>query len=613
MKAEANDLVLALRGIPALSDVAPVDLTRMVPYLDQRSFQSGDVICRTGSSAENAFFVVRGTVSVRRSGRSESREGGLVGEEAAVGLDAYVSDVVADGPVMTVVLPSDVFREHQAGGVTAALYRSIAERMAGAHAEAVRATTVLEESVQKVPLLAVVGWLLAIAAPAAVLLTADRFGLDWSQRNVLAALFSCLVMWAFNLVPQYAAATIAVVGCLVLGAVPTEVILSGWGDEDLFMMFGVCAVGSVLVRSGITYRGVLNLIKRCPETPWGYNLAFLFAGLALTPALPSANTRVELLTPLTGEASRTLGFRPGSRETTRLLLSMFVGSTIFAPIFLTSKSLNFIVYGMLPDQISAQFHWLRWLSVTWPLALLMVVLYMGASAFLFRGGEQPRLSRTHVDAQLATLGPMRLAEWIALGSVAFFVLSLATYSFHKISPFWVSFGVFLAFLLVGILEKRNLERDFDWSIILMVGFFIGLTVSLDHVGITDMVAQSLSVVTDGMRSNFELSLLLLVGIIAVARIFLPITTCGVVLCSLLIPLSSASGVNPFVVIFVVLMLNECWVLPFQSSYFQTFEIVAGGPALYDRALFLKVNAMTIGIRLVTAFAAIQYMRMIDLL
>jgi DASS family divalent anion:Na+ symporter len=420
-------------------------------------------------------------------------------------------------------------------------------------------------------------------------------------------------MWAFNLVPQYAAATIAVVGCLVLGAVPTEVILSGFRDEDLFMMFGVVAVGSVLLRSGVTDRVVLMMLRRCPPTTMGYNAAFLLAGFVLTPALPSANGRVELLTPLTLEASRSLGFKDGSREATRLLLSMFVGASIFAPMFLTSKSLNFIVYGMLPDQVSAEFHWLRWFQVTWPIAAVMLVLYLLLTSIWFRGGKAPRLSHAHLNAQLATLGPMRRGEWIALGSVAFFVLTIVTYSLHKISPFWVSFGVFLAFLLVGILEKKNLDRDFDWGIILMVGFFIGLTTSLDHVGLTTLLSQSLSIVTEQLSTNFTLSVLLLVGVVSVARIFLPITTSGVVLCTLLLPLSAASGVNPWVVMLVTLMLNECWILPYQSSYYQTFEAVSGGPEYFDRALFLKVNALTVAIRIATAFAVLQYMRMIDLL
>jgi DASS family divalent anion:Na+ symporter len=354
-------------------------------------------------------------------------------------------------------------------------------------------------------------------------------------------------------------------------------------------------------------------MKRTPETAFGYNTAFLLTGFLLTPALPSANSRVELLAPLTAEASRNLGFKPRSPEATRLFLSMFVGASIFAPIFLTSKSLNFIVYGMLPDQVSAEFHWLRWLSVTWPAALFMLVVYAVVTHFWFRGGQAPKLSREHLNAQIATLGSMRTAEWIAIASVLFFVFSLVTYSLHKISPFWVSFGVFLAFLLVGILEKRHLERDFDWGVILMIGFFIGLTQSLSYVGLTDLLSESLSVVTRNLRTNVEVSVLVLIGVISVARTFLPITTSGVVLCSLLIPLSSSSGVNPWVILFVTLLLNEAWIAPYQSSYYQAFEAASGGRSQFDRGLFLKVNAMTVGLRILTAFFALQYMRSMNLL
>jgi divalent anion:Na+ symporter, DASS family len=617
MAASGNEFVQVLRSLPAFSELDTVSLSRLVPDLEIVEFDPGASLVQAGEPVHSAFHILSGSVALHREGDPEVVSGLLVGEEASVGLAKYLRSADAVTPVRAVRIPAFLFRRHGVGGARGALYRTLAARLSPvsrvANPEQGESGTTAAPPPPRVSALTVLGWALTLILPAFILITADDFGFDWSQRHVLAALVACLVMWAFDLVPQYAAATIAVVGCLILGAVPTEVVLSGFGDEDLFMIFGVFAVGSVLVSSGITDRIILQVMKRTPETAFGYNTAFLLTGFILTPALPSANTRVELLAPLTAEASRNLGFKQGSREATRLFLSMFVGASIFAPIFLTSKSLNFIVYGMLPDQVSAEFHWLRWLSVTWPAALFMLVVYSAVTHFWFRGGTPPRLSRTHLNAQLATLGPMRTAEWIAIGSVIFFVFSLVTYSLHKISPFWVSFGVFLAFLLVGVLEKRHLDKDFDWGVILMIGFFIGLTQSLSYVGLTDLLSESLSVVTRNLRTNVEVSLLLLIGVISVARVFLPITTSGVVLCSLLIPLSASSGVNPWVVLFVTLLLNEAWLAPYQSSYYQAFEAASGGRAQFDRALFLKVNAMTVGLRILAAFFALQYMRSMDLL
>jgi divalent anion:Na+ symporter, DASS family len=613
---EANAFVRALRAVPVFADLDTVALSRMVPDLELVQFEAGAPLVSAGQPVRAAYFILSGSVALHREGEPEIVTEALVGEEASVGLDRYLRTGEAVTSVQAVRIPAFLCRRHGVGGARGALYRTLATRLSPVRAPAGAGDSESHDGGSlgpKVSSLTVIGWALTLLLPAAVLLSADAFGFDWAQRHVLACFVACLVMWAFDLVPQYAAATIAVVGCLILGAVPTEVVLSGFGDEDLFMIFGVFAVGSVLVSSGLTDRIVLQVMKRTPETAFGYNTAFLLTGFLLTPGLPSANSRVDLMAPLTAEAARNLGYQPRSPEATRLFLSMFVGASIFAPIFLTSKSLNFIVYGMLPDQVSAEFHWLRWLSVTWPAAVFMLVLYAVITQIWFRGGQPPKLSREHLNAQLSTLGSMRAAEWIAIASVLFFVFSLVTYSLHKISPFWVSFGVFLAFLLVGILEKRHLERDFDWGVILMIGFFIGLTQSLSYVGLTDLLSESLSVVTRNLRTNVEVSVLVLIGVISVARTFLPITTSGVVLCSLLIPLSAASGVNPWVVLFVTLLLNEAWIAPYQSSYYQAFEAASGGRSQYDRTLFLKVNAMTVGLRVVTAFFALQYMRWMNLL
>src|SRR5262249_57902954 len=120
----------------------------------------------------------------------------------------------------------------------------------------------------------------------------------------------------------------------------------------------------------------------------------------MTWCLSSANTRTALITPLIAEASRSLGYRDRSREATRLMLSMFVGASLFAPIFLTAKSLNFVVYSQMPEQIREEFQWLKWTMSASVALLVMLGLYLAVSAVVFRGGQKPRLSKAHLDAQL---------------------------------------------------------------------------------------------------------------------------------------------------------------------------------------------------------------------
>src|SRR4030095_7639804 len=116
-----------------------------------------------------------------------------------------------------------------------------------------------------------IGWALTLLIAAAILAFGERFGLTWSQRDFLAALSVCLMMMSFNLTPQYAAALIAGLACLLLDVAPASVILSGFASDGFFMGLSIFGLGAVLTYSGLAERLVLNMLKRSPNSPFWYN------------------------------------------------------------------------------------------------------------------------------------------------------------------------------------------------------------------------------------------------------------------------------------------------------------------------------------------------------
>jgi DASS family divalent anion:Na+ symporter len=267
----------------------------------------------------------------------------------------------------------------------------------------------------------------------------------------------------------------------------------------------------------------------------------------------------------------------------------------------------------MPQQIREQFQWLKWAISASVAGLVMLGLYVIASSIIFRGGEKPKLSRKHLEAQFRLLGPMDNGEWTALAIAGLFILAIITYSVHKISPAWVTLGVFCVFLVLGTLHEKHIRRNFQWDVLLLVGFFIGLERTLDYMGITEILTSHLSGVTAYMASNFGMFIVLLGLITAVLRLFLPITTAGVLIASVFLPLAGLNGVNPWVVGFVILMLSETWILPSQCSYFLTMEEMSGEEPVHDRKLFLRMNALSMAIRMIALFASLPFFRYIGLL
>jgi DASS family divalent anion:Na+ symporter len=604
-----------LSRAPELANWTRHELVHLVPYVSEMRVAAGKTLCRKGDRADRAYCLVQGTVLVQVGKKQFEVSQGFVGHEVSMNLERYAANVVAKDDVVVLEVPRSVM---QSFGITLnddTLYHSFLARYTDAEPteEKAEAVAEIDPGERRISSIKALGWFLTLIVPVAILFFGNQYGLDWPHRNFLAALSVCLLMMSFDLTPQYAAALIAGLACLLLDVAPARVILSGFASDGFFMALSIFGLGAVITASGLAERLVLMILRLSPQTPFWYNLTVMVTGIFMTPCLPSANTRVALMTPLVMETSRSLGFKDGSREGTRLMLSMFVGASFFAPVFLTAKSLNFVVQSQMPDQVREQFQWLKWTVAASVTGLIMLTLYVIASTIIFRGGDKPKLSKKHLQAQFRLLGPMDNGEWTALAIAIAFILAIVTYSVHKISPAWITLGVFCVFLMLGTLREKHIRHNFQWDVLLLVGFFIGLESTLDYMGMKNILTNQLSGVAAYMALNFGAFIVLLALVTSILRLFLPITTAGVLIASVFMPLAELNGVSPWVVGFVIIILSETWILPSQSSYFMTFQDMSGGQPVHDRKLFLRMNALSMGIRLVALFASLPFFRYMGLL
>jgi len=609
---DPEQLVQALREAPELALQTREGLIQMAAYATELQFGPGEALFREGEPAATAYFIIEGRVQLNGSG-GPVIERGFIGQESGADIRTFLRDATALGPVRTFAIPRALLREVRSHPSETSLYRSLIERLTGKTVAAEMRKESRASAAGSKFSLKVLGWLLTLALPSALLWWGGALGFDWRQTQFLALLSICLVLLSFHLVPQYAAVLVATLGCLVLGVAPPRVVLSGFASSGFFMALSIFGLGDVLVRSGIALRLVLNLLKYSSVSSFWYQFNFLLLGLLMTPCLPSANARVSLMTPLLNRVSPALRYPEGSKEATLLMFSMFIGCTLFAPIFLTSKSLNFVVFDLLPDQVSEEFQWIGWLAAAALPGILMLLLNLLLLAILSRGSGKPILSTRHLKAQLRLLGPMRPEEWVALLGSLGFIVAITTYSIHKISPEWIAFATFCSFLMLGSLREKQIRTGFDWAALLMIGLFIGLESTMDAVGIGDSLTNLLAGMTHFMATDFELFALLLLGLISIIRLFLPITTTGVLVAGVLLPIANLQGVNPWVVGFVIITLCELWWLPDQCSYYLTFAEAAGSRPVHDRRLFLKLNALSMVIRLGALFAALPFFRFLGVL
>lgn len=420
-------------------------------------------------------------------------------------------------------------------------------------------------------------------------------------------------MWVFRVTSEFVPAIFAVLSLIILGVVPKGVVLSGFSSGSFFMAMSIFGIGAVLVASGLTYRIILLMLRYMPKRQGSYWFGLLSIGVLMTPVIPSANGRSALVAPLFKDMLSTLHFARTGKAATRLAFAAFTGVSLFSSVFMTSKSANFVVFGLLPPQVQERFDWLYWLLASGVALLVFLLFSILLCKILFRNREVPRLSSEVINAQLKMLGPMNLFEWAALVSIIVLSVGIMTKPLHKIEPAWVAMILLYTLLTLGALGKKQFKERIDWSFLFLLAAMIGVVATMSHIGLDIWFARHLAWLEPYMKNNFELFVLMLSVTVVVVRLVIPNTTAIVLFSTIFVPIASSTGINPWVVVFIILTMSDAWFFRYQCSYYLLFAELAGDDRNFDSRLMFRANMLANVLRLVAIYASIPYWKALAIL
>lgn len=608
-----RNIVAPLLADPVLGRCSYESLARILPHLGERSYQAGETLFAAGDKADALVILRQGSVDLERAntGTFESKQS-LCGEECALGLDTYLGSAVARTPVTALVLPRATAVALVAAnpGLRADLFRGLA--LPGVVGDRPAARKQAAGSVRENGMHAV-GWLATLCVPAAILWFAPAMSVGQNTALFLAVFAATICMWVFSLVDEFVPGIFAIFAILVLGVAPPSAVLSGFASDGFFLAMSILGLSTVIVASGLSYRFLLWLLLKLPNREGWQNLGLLLTGFLLTPMVPSINGRVALLAPLTIDMAEILHARRRGKASTGLAISAFTGASLLSAVFMSSKSVNFVIYGLLPAQAQTQFQWLFWLFAAAATGVAMLLFHWALAALFLRHEEQLVLSKDQVAAQLRLLGPMRTREWAAVAGVGLFMLGVVTASLHKIQPPWVALAILYVLLVFGFLRKEEFRDKIDWPFLVYLAGIVGLVGAFNAVGLQNWLAVQLAPLGSLMQKSFPLFIAALAAIIFVIRLAVPISTTIVIVAAVMMPLASAYGINAWIVGFIVLMLGEMWFFPYQCSYYVQLRDLLGKSEVYDERRFLAFNlASNVG-KLVALYISLPYWKALGLL
>lgn len=618
-------LIDLLKHEPIISRSTYESLSRLLPHVSRLQLKAGETLYRAGNRADVLYYVASGSIRVYPGGGTtllndaKARDGhmsqvsrGYVGEESILGSENYMSDAIAPEDTELVVYPREHFNVLLAAnpGIRAEYFVSLMNRFSREPLTATQGKAAAGE--EAAGWTQVIGWLLTILLPPAVYFGIGH-GLDIPSRLYLGIFTATVVMWVFRLTADFIPGIFAVVATLVFDLVPQNVILSGFASDGFFMALSILGLSAVITSSGLSYRLMLWVLKSLPATRFWTNFGIMFTGILLSPVVPSINGRVAMITPLLIDMTESLRYQFKGKAATRLAMSAFYGVGVLSAVFLTSKSANFVIYGLLPAHAQEEFSWFHWMYAGIICGAVMVALYLVMSALFFRTGEKAHLSKDVIAAQLHLLGPMRSREWASLFGIAVFGIGVVTASYHQIQPPWVALLLLYFLLAFNYLRGNEFRDKIDWPFLIYFAGLVGMVSAMSYLGLTKYLAGNLAWLGDSMRSNFPAFLVILTCVMFALRLVAPNNAVIAVSATVLMPLADLNGVNPWVIGFIILTMSEHWFFPYQCTYYVQFEDLTKKKRTFNEKSFITFNAMTALVRLLGLYASIPFWRSLGLL
>lgn len=458
-----------------------------------------------------------------------------------------------------------------------------------------------------------IGWLIALIFPLAFLVLTRETTVNWACANFIVIFSAALIMWIFRLLPEYVPAIFVILATMLLGLAHQSVLLSGFGSDSFFLALGVFGIGAVLIKSRLFYRLSLLILNHLPKNKFLLQIVLFSIGTLLTPVMTAQSARVSLIAPLLEDMRKTAGLEPQSMAANSLACAAFHGSILLSVMFLTGKSSNFVLYGMLPEQAQWQFGWLNWLiAASVPGAILCLTFFLLASLH-FQNQDPLHINRVAIKRELHLMGRFTAHEWAAIASIIALILGLAFSSLHQIPSAWIVFAIFFILLTSGVLNKDDFKNAINWPFLFYLGAIIGIMRCVQEIGIEELIINYLSWLSDIAYQQQVLFIVLIYLVSWLGGLLFGTMAAPALMFTLLMPVAQHAAMNTWLMAFIILMATEAWIFPYQSSYYLCFEEWAQETKAYNLKRTLSLNAWFSVFRLCAILLSIPFWRHIGVL
>jgi solute carrier family 13 (sodium-dependent dicarboxylate transporter), member 2/3/5 len=315
-------------------------------------------------------------------------------------------------------------------------------------------------------------------------------GLSVQGFRALIVFLTCLVLWVTHLLPLPVTGLFALVAPSLLGVMSPREALAFFGSEPVFFIMGVFILATALLKSGLSTRMALYLLKRSSKSP--KRLVFhIMLTSALLSFIMSEHAVAAMMFPLLIVITKRLDFSPAGGSYGRILfLAMAWGCVIGGIATMLGGARVPLAVGLLQEAGNGTITFAEWTMAMFPLVLVLFAFcYFLLTRFFPIDVETVAQADVAIAEQMRSFGrPLLEERFLGLLITAAIVC-------------WIFFGQQLGMATIAILavvllfmfrvvEWRDLQERMEWGVILMYGGAIAISSILNSTGAGLWLAQT---------------------------------------------------------------------------------------------------------------------------
>jgi sodium-dependent dicarboxylate transporter 2/3/5 len=307
-------------------------------------------------------------------------------------------------------------------------------------------------------------------------------GLSVAGFRALIIFLTCLVLWVTRLLPLPVTGLFALVAPPLLGVMSTKEAFAYFGSEPVFFIMGVFILATALLKSGLSTRLALHLLKSGAKSPRRLVLHIMLTS-ALLSFVMSEHAVAAMMFPLTVIISKRLKLDPGKASYgTILFLAMAWGCVIGGIATMLGGARVALAVGLLHEATGATITFSQWTLAILPVVLVLFVFcYFLLTRFFAIDIDTVAEADTAIEEQIHDCGrPVMEEKFLALlmlAAIAGWIFFGAQFGMASISIL----AVVLLFMF-RVVEWKDLQERMEWGVILMYGGSIAISSVLSSTG-----------------------------------------------------------------------------------------------------------------------------------